>query len=208
MLTNGLSPLLRRAAQDEDADVRVVVVTSKIIQLIIPQNYPLDFSNHSLFYGKWPYEPVGWRWFSKWLFTRNMLPYSFSKLFDIMFTRQLQAVFDTQKIPIIAMSVHPGAVTTSGAEGLYTYLFNKLFVNFVEISEDEGSFTTLWAATATEVKENPSTFKGKYAEPVGQLVDAHPAVEEQQQLEGLWEVTTKEINSYLTQHNLGILPEW
>lgn len=67
----------------------------------------------------------------------------------------------------------------------------------VMVTADEGSYTTLFAATAKQVRGYPKLYKGQYMEPVGRVVVPHTFLENDEQSRGLWSMTAREVNTHL-----------
>lgn len=136
-----------------------------------------------------------------------MFRYSIAKLANMMFAQELQAVFDRRGLPIISVSVDPGGVKTDGAIGIFPW-FIKPIMRRAMLTEDQGSYTSLFAATSKEVRERPEEYKGKYMMPFGKVSPPHPVTKDEKQVQGLWKQTTEELNTYLQKQGHAPLLEW
>lgn len=105
------------------------------------------------------------------------------------------------------MSVHPGGVKSDAALAIFTN-FMKPVMRQVMVSEDQGSFTTLFAAAAPQVRSDANRYKGSYIEPVGKVTPQHPVTNDKEQTSGLWDTTTAVVSEYLAEHACGSLREW
>ncbi|RSL98992.1 hypothetical protein CEP52_009978 [Fusarium oligoseptatum] len=207
VLTNGLLPLLKNAAAVKDADVRVVTVSSSANHIFLPADYAVDFSSPAFLRGELPYEPWKYRYVQKRMFNINVLLYSMAKLANVLFAQELQRRFDQAKIPIMSMSLNPGAVKSDNAVGIFSSFLQPL-IRRTMLDLDEGSFTTLFAATAPEVWRKPEVYKGKYLEPFGEVKEPHRVAKDLNQVRAFWETTTKEVEKYLSQRHQTSLLEW
>ncbi|KAJ3527930.1 hypothetical protein NM208_g10462 [Fusarium decemcellulare] len=207
VLTNGLLPLLKNAASAKNSDVRVVTVSSSANYLFLPSDYKIDLSNPAFLYGQLPYEPWQYRYIQKRMFKVNVLHYAMSKLANVLFAQELQRRFDKLKLPIISISAHPGAVKSDNAVGIFSPLLQPV-IRRAMLDLDEGSYTTLFAATAPEVWRKPEVYKGKYLEPFGQLKDPHPFAKDNSKAAALWNTTTQEVERYFVQRGFEPLLEW
>lgn len=207
ILTNGLFSLLKEAASQTESDVRVVNVSSNTPNLFFPTNYRFDFTSKAVFNNVVPYYPWRWTYFAKSMFTLDMVRYSMAKIANQLFTQELQKRCDEHSIPILCLSLNPGAVRTSGAEEILKPLLRPL-LRMSQITPDQGSYNSLWAATAIEPRLKMNLYKGNYIEPIGALSSVHPVVHDGVQARGLWDNTTAEVNEYLRQRGLPVLPRW
>lgn len=208
ILTNGLLPLLKAASEDEDSDVRIVTVTGG--NNIFPPDYRFEFTSPGFLNGKIPYIPWKFRYFQSLLFNIDLLHYSLSKVASLLFAQELQRRLDQQNLPIISLSLHPGGakgVETSSALNALAW-FMKPIIRKMMFSEDEGSFTSLYAATAKDVREKPELYKGKFLMPYGEIVSPHRVTENRAQIQGLWLNTTTEVNKYLVKKGYANLLDW
>ncbi|KAK7427383.1 hypothetical protein QQZ08_006152 [Neonectria magnoliae] len=205
--TNGILPLLKKAASRPGSDVRIVTVSSAVTSVFFPPNYQFDFTSPAFLFGTLPYEPWQWRYLQKHLFTVDMMRYSLAKLANLLFAQELQRRLDEQGSSIISLSVHPGSVRSANALDIFSGVL-KPVMRRAMVTEDEGSFTLLFGAAAKEVREKPDAFKGKYMEPVGEVKAAHIVANDKKQVQGLWDNTSKEVNKYLVKKGYAPLLNW
>lgn len=207
VLTNGLLSLLKNAAAVKGADVRVVTVSSSANHIFLPADYTFDFSSPAFLRGELPYEPWKYRYVQKRMFNINVLLYSMAKLANVLFAQELQRRFDQDKIPILSLSINPGAVKSDNAVGIFSSFLQPL-IRRTMLDLDAGSFTTLFAATAPEVWRKPEVYKGKYLEPFGEVKEPHRVAKDLNQVHAFWEMTAKEVEKYLSQRYQTSLLEW
>ncbi|KAK7416627.1 hypothetical protein QQX98_005098 [Neonectria punicea] len=205
--TNGILPLLKKAASRPGSDMRIVTVSSSVTYAFFPPNYQFDFTSPAFLSGTLPYEPWQWRYLQKHFFTVDMIRYSMAKLANLLFAQELQRRLDEQGSSIISLSVHPGSVQSTSALDIFSGVM-KPVMRRVMVTEDVGSFTLCFGATAKEVREKPDTFKGKYVEPVGEVKIAHIVANDMKQVQGLWDNTSKEVNKYLVKEGYAPLLNW
>ena len=136
-----------------------------------------------------------------------MIRYAVSKVANAMFAQELQRRLDAEGLPIISIAVHPGGVATDGVMTIGNSVFRAL-VRKTFLSTDQGAVTTLFAATAPEIRSDPAKYGGKFLEPFGQLGIPHKVVEDRKQVEGMWGNTTKEVCIYLQKKGLEPLGDW
>ncbi|CAI6099012.1 unnamed protein product [Clonostachys chloroleuca] len=204
VLSNGLLSLLKKAAAEKGSDVRVVTVSSSASHTFLPPGYKIDFSKPDFLKGNLPYEPWKYRYVFRHMFTIKILHYSLAKMANIMFAQELQRRLDKLGVPIISLSLNPGAVKSDNAVSIFSGFLQPL-MRQVMLTLDEGSFTSLFAATAPEVWRQPEVYKGKYLEPVGKVQDPLRIAQDEKQAQALWDTTTKEVNRYLLEHGLPTL---
>ncbi|CAH0052317.1 unnamed protein product [Clonostachys solani] len=204
VLTNGLLPLLKNAAAEKGSDVRIVTVSSSASHAFLPPGYKIDFSKPEFLSGNLLYEPWKYRYVFRHMFTIKILHYSLAKMANIMFAQELQRRLDKLGVPIISLSLNPGAVKSGNAVSIFSGFLQPL-MRQVMLTLDEGSFTSLFAATAPEVWRQPEVYKGKYLEPVGKVQDPLRIAQDEKQAQALWDTTSKEVNKYLLEHGLPTL---
>lgn len=148
------------------------------------------------------------RYFHKHLFNIDMLRFALSKLANMMCARELQRRFDELDLPILSLSVHPGEVDSDGG-ALEMYIRPiRPAIRRMLMNDDEGSFNTVFAATAKEPRSKQDVYTGKYLEPIGQVASFHPIAKNDEQCRALWEVTTAEANKYLQNRGYELLLDW
>ncbi|KAH9843558.1 NAD-P-binding protein [Rhodofomes roseus] len=177
-----LLPLLKRTAQEPDSDVRIVMLTSEGHRLP-PNNCHFrtieDFN----------------REFKGELLASNKR-YNFTKYMGVLHVKELQKRLDAEGAPIIVTAVHPGIVNTDGVQNfanssgtfkapLYSFIANAFFT-----SPEKGAYSTVFAAAAPEIREDPM-YKGGYIVPPGKLGSVYPPTEDPELGKELWETTEK-----------------
>ncbi|KAK1991663.1 daunorubicin C-13 ketoreductase [Colletotrichum falcatum] len=207
VFTNGILPLLKKAARQKGADVRIITLSSAVNHVMLPSDYRFTFDSPSVLESPVPYYPWQWRYLSRHFFFVDMIRYAVSKVANILFAQELQRLMDEQGLPILSISVHPGGVATGGTRVIGNSVF-LLLRAATFLSTDQGAATSLFAATAPEVRANPEKFKGKYLEPFGEVVTPNPVAKDTEQARGLWDNTTAGVNKYLVEIGLAPLQEW
>ncbi|CEJ93758.1 hypothetical protein VHEMI09327 [[Torrubiella] hemipterigena] len=195
-LTNLLLPLLKAAATDSTTIPRIVTVASAAAVAFIPANYTLSFTNPT-FLSVNTKTPLAMPFrLASPIFAMDVMRYSLAKLANIMVNVKLQRLLDDQGLNILCMSVNPGAVKTEGGVGVWAWPM-KYLMKRVMVSEDEGSWNSLFAATAKDVQASPDKYRGQYLDVIGKVTPVPILERNEGQIEGLWEVTTDEINKHL-----------
>ncbi|KAG9254109.1 daunorubicin C-13 ketoreductase [Emericellopsis atlantica] len=207
VFTNGVLPLLKKAASSADADVRIVVVSSNAMHVVLPPDYALDFTKPELLRGTLPYTPIKYKLLRPLVFNVNMLHYAVSKLANAMFAKQLQRHLDSKHVSIAVVSLHPGGVASDRIHEVFKpWVWPLVSGNFVP--QDTGSHASLFAATAKEIRVEEKGFMGNYMEPMGVVHAGHPLLHDEAQARGLWENTQAEANKYLEGKGHGGLLDW
>jgi hypothetical protein len=146
---------------------------------------------------------------------------AYTKLANVLWTKELQRQFDAKKIPITAMSVHPGNVM-SGERG-----FSNAGVNPIVLTKlskhrgkrqalhvpdlwqldqlvlfallhlpHDGGYTPAWAAASSRVSEDREKFKGKYLVPYGAIEEASEDARRSDLAKELWETTERVLQDF------------
>ncbi|KAF6824881.1 short chain dehydrogenase [Colletotrichum musicola] len=207
VFTNAILPLLKAAAKQPGADVRIVTLSSNVNHNMFPAGYKFTFNSSSFLTQPVPYYPLHWRLATKHMFVVDMIRYAASKVANMLFAQELQRLLDEQGLPILSISVHPGGVDSEGCRTIGGSFFS-LLRSTVFLTSDQGAVTSLFAATAAEVHENAEKFKGRYLEPYGTIVTPHPVAQDKEQVRGMWDHTTTEVNKYFAEIGLSPLKEW
>ncbi|KAH7305997.1 short-chain dehydrogenase/ reductase [Stachybotrys elegans] len=204
-LTNGLLPLLKKAASEPGSDVRIITVASSASRIFFPPGYQFNFTSPEFLGGQLPSESLLWR-LTKRVFSVDMMIYGMAKLAATMFITELQKRLDEQGVPILCLNPDPGAVKTNNSDKTFTGLMNSA-IGMVQKGPEKGCYNSLFAATAAEVTHSPEVYKGKYFEPIGKVVQL-PVLDDEGQLKGMWEHTSTATNKYLAEHGLPQLLDW
>ncbi|KAI5474780.1 NAD-P-binding protein [Pseudohyphozyma bogoriensis] len=161
VLTQTLLPLLIKTSALPGSDVRVITVASKAHEFL---NTDPKFESIDDFNARCaPTVEAGET------FMGRQRRYGLGKLANILFARQLQTRLLASPIPgassILSISLHPGAVGTDTAWNLMSFIGPLRYLLFV--SPLRGAATSLFAATAVEVRKEEEKYRGKYLVPYG-----------------------------------------
>lgn len=198
-------PLLKNAASDKDADVRIVTLSSDAHSKFLPADYPFDFADPVFLSGKLPYEPEEYV-SQKQMFSVNVLHYCMAKLANVLFAQELQSRLDHFGLPMISTSVNPGMVETEGAVGIFSPEMQPA-IRKMMVSPNKGAYTSLFAATANDVSMRPELYKGKYLDSE-KVKEPHVVTKDKEQVSEFWDTTTKEVARYLAKCGFVPLNEW
>lgn len=199
-----LLPLIKAAAANSTTAPRIVTVTSAAAVAFIPANYALPFTSPTFLSASAKTPLVMPFRLASPIFARDIMRYSLAKLANIMVNVELQRRLDAEGFNIVCISVNPGAVKTEGGVGVWAGPM-KHIMKRVMISEDEGSWNSLFAATAKDVEANPAQYRGKYLEAVGKVAPVPILERNEAQIGALWEVTKDEVNNHLAKLGLDAL---
>jgi NAD(P)-dependent dehydrogenase (short-subunit alcohol dehydrogenase family) len=191
----------------QDADVRIITLTSNANTVMIPPGYRFQFTSPSFLTKPVSYYPWQWRYLSRHIFIVDMIRYSLSKTANLLFAQELQRRMDEQQLPILSMGVHPGGVASDGAVAIGGWLF-QVIARWTFLTIDQGAITSLFAATSKEVRKHSEKYKGQYLEPFGKVGVSHSVVHDKKQRMGLWSNTTSEVNKHLSKIGLPLLQDW
>ncbi|KAG5794580.1 hypothetical protein H9Q69_006396 [Fusarium xylarioides] len=207
ILVNRLLPLLKAAAKDPDADVRIISLSSTASISMLPANFKFNFDSPTCFKNPVPSYPWQWRFLGRFMFGFDMIRYAVSKAAVVLFTQELQGRLQGQNLPITCIAVHPGEVLTEGVLSINNFVVRAI-ARASFLSAEQGAANSLFAATATEVKEDALKYKGKFIVPVGKLEEPNPVAKDDRQVKGLWENTVVEVNKWLAEKKLALLEAW
>jgi hypothetical protein len=87
--------------------------------------------------------------------------YGFTKLLNILFASELQLRVDAQGIDLISISLHPGVVSTGGLLSLFPGWLQPIMKPLGK-TPLQGAVSSLFAATASEVREKSKKYKGRF----------------------------------------------
>ncbi|KAL1597715.1 hypothetical protein SLS60_008201 [Paraconiothyrium brasiliense] len=175
LLTMLLLPLLKRtSAAAPDSDVRIINVSSTAIDAL-----PLGHSFASL-----------QAWNDSFGGDDNPLQffhrYAYSKVANILFTKELQRRLDQDGSRILVAAVHPGLVATPGSKrvlGVESEQYKS------GITPYEGALTEVWCAAHPEVRDSADEFKGAFIVPYGVARGATELAEDTEEARKLWDVS-------------------
>ncbi|KAK7403407.1 hypothetical protein QQX98_010820 [Neonectria punicea] len=158
-LTYCLLPLLQATAAQKESDVRVITVSSSGEAYSSPTNkftIPKDLDDPCAGPG-WENSCLG-----------QAMRYGTTKLANVLFASELQRRMDEDGVSIISLSLNPGTVRTEGAAEVMPFMVRPL-VYLLFAAPERGADTSLFAATAQEVKENSEKWKGRYIDGPGKI---------------------------------------
>ena len=206
LFVNRILPLLKKSAAT-GADVRIISVGSSAHRDMLPTNFKFQFDTPEALARPVASYPWQWRYIGRFVFGFDMIRYSVAKAAVVLFVQDLQRRLDEQGIPILSIVVHPGEVATEGVMTSNTAPI-RVVARLSFITPEQGAVSPLFVATATEVRQEPNKYKGKYVEPIGVVKAPNPVAEDQAQVKGLWENTTRELDKYLAAEHLPALQAW
>jgi hypothetical protein len=111
--------------------------------------------------------------------------YAFTKLLNVLFASELQRYADVEEVPLVSISLNPGVVATGGALDLWPTWFQPIVKRLTK-SPLQGAATALFAATANQVKDNRTKFRGAYLDPPGKLSKASDMARREDLAKSLW----------------------
>lgn len=207
LFINRLLPLIESTSKLPGADVRIVTVASTAPLVFLPANFEFQFDSVAGLSSPVSSYPAAYRYFVKFMFSSDMILYSVSKAGVMVYASKLQEVFDKRGLGILSLIVHPGEVSTEGlAEANNVFIRTMARISF--ISAEQGAASSLFAATASQVRVNPDQYKNKLLLPVGKPSSLHPVVDDQKQAQGLWDIVTKELSRNLEAEGLAPMQKW
>ncbi|KAG8927032.1 hypothetical protein FRC00_002359, partial [Tulasnella sp. 408] len=195
VLTQELMPVLKRTAEEPNSDVRIVAVTSRAHIQVSGRPDLRNLEGWNALKDDGLVES-GARYGSS-LFGPHpgpslKPPYAtaISKLANVLFIRELQSRLDAEQVPITCISVHPGIVKTEGPRnaiktGILAYII-RLFFATLGLTPLQGAYTTLFAATSSNVKAEPAKYRGSYLQPFNRLAEVGTYAKDKQLAEDLW----------------------
>ncbi|KZS87497.1 NAD-binding protein [Sistotremastrum niveocremeum HHB9708] len=160
VFTETLLPLLKKTALSANTDVRIVTVASDGHR--IPPLKDQVFNSKEALNNPFTNSYLG-----------QMRLYGYTKLANILQTDALQDRLDAEQIPIICLSLHPGAIASGGAyDGVkklpFTSFWNLMLKIFFQPSI-VGGLTPAFAAAAPVVREKSEVYRKAYLVPFGKL---------------------------------------
>lgn len=123
--------------------------------------------------------------------------YARAKLANILFVKYglVERVLRPTHSRIIAIATHPGAVHSMQQDQFkeafgYTVgsMLKHLTIPFMRDPE-QGSLSTLWAATSTEVEEDPEKWNGRYIKDPGEICEESRAAQSDELGKNLWKLS-------------------
>jgi len=150
VFTRELLPILKKTSEEPDADVRIVNLTSTGHRYLSSsyrfQN--LEQLTVDLSSTRFP----------------ELRRFLLSKLTNILWTSELQRRLDAEGVPIIALSLNPGAVDTFAHRlPIYLYPF-KIIMHLFFSTWERGAYTSVHAAASPTIREQAEKYKGAFIE--------------------------------------------
>jgi len=180
VFTNILLPEMYQTASEPDSDVRIINLTSSTHKLVAnirigdPKAFNISCAGTS---------------------SPNMVRHGFSRLLNILFTKELQRRIDDVGRPIIVMCVYPGLVwTDTGKINQATRPFSFLrrpLIKSKALSIEQGAYSSLFAATARRVRRTAEYYKGSYLVPFGEVHAPSETASDMHLAKRLWDATEK-----------------
>lgn len=181
LLTQLLMPTLRATRKSSPSgDVRIVVVSSKAVQLFPPKQ--------GLILDKMKTDGSS---------VNYLTLYGHSKLANVMFARKLAQLYPD----ITSTSIHPGTVKSEiwSKPNVGGWFVNNVFAPFAVwlqgVSIEEGAKTQLWAATA-KVGGKGNVENGKFYLPIGKEAQYGKFAGDQAMVDELWRWTNEELQAH------------
>ncbi|CDO76362.1 hypothetical protein BN946_scf185011.g26 [Trametes cinnabarina] len=187
VFTRSLLPILKKTAQEPTSDVRVVCLNSA-------RHYhcPSDVRFRSL-------DDLN-RDFENTAFPR-LLRYSYTKIMQLLFIRELQHRLDEQGVSILLIAVDPGEVNTEGVQAyansvgpLLAPLYRTI-ANLTFVTPSKGAYGPVFAAASPIPRAQSDAYRGAYLKPAGTLAKSNPIADREDLRKELWETTDEFLKS-------------
>ncbi|KAL1939678.1 hypothetical protein VTO73DRAFT_9711 [Trametes versicolor] len=179
--TRALLPLLKTTAQEPNSDVRVVYLNSARhyhcstdVRFRNLDDLNRDFEDTSF---------------------PQLLRYSYTKIMQLLFVRELQRRLDDEGVPILLIAVDPGEVNTEGVQAYASSVgpllapLYKLIADLTFTTPAKGAYGPVFAAASPVPRAAPNAYRGAYLKPPGVLVKANPLADRVGLRQELWETT-------------------
>ncbi|TFK48485.1 NAD(P)-binding protein [Heliocybe sulcata] len=177
LFTQTLLPLMEQTSAAGE-DVRIVNLSSEMHSWIPNPRYDSiealndDFSN------------------SRMAQTRL---YAYSKLANLLYTKELQRRLDSKGSKILVMAIHPGSVLTEGNIRLWSHLWCgsliTWLVSFFFSTPSVGAYPSVFAAAAPVVRAEADRYKGQYILPGNKITKTSKDAESTTLAADLWDTT-------------------
>ncbi|KAG8719084.1 hypothetical protein FRC08_003702 [Ceratobasidium sp. 394] len=191
IFTKTVLDLMRQTSAKAGSDVRIVFVTSAVHDMMgslsVRFSEPSDLSS--------PFPPTN---YDSW--TNRLARYGRSKLATVLFITELQRRLDAEGSNIIAITLHPGVVTTDGSLASVSTIpiVGPLVGAIAKLTFSrpaEGALNSLFAATNPVVRAEPETYKGKYLMPVGKVTEPSKLAQDPELSKSLWDLSERVVES-------------
>ncbi|KAG1853330.1 hypothetical protein C8R48DRAFT_675973 [Suillus tomentosus] len=182
VLTRTLQPLLDQTAAEPNSDVRIVVLHTTI-QVASdghrfvsgkPRFRNLDDLNDEL----------------KSSLSPNFARYCMSKLMNILYASELQRHLTAVGSPITVIAIHPGGVDTFSHKSNFKFIVKPL-VSLFFVRQDQGAYTSVFAAASEEVAKQREKYKGMYLTPTGKLTEPTKVARDEGLAKELWDTVDR-----------------
>ncbi|KZV60480.1 NAD-P-binding protein [Peniophora sp. CONT] len=187
LFTTLLLPLMEKAAALPDSDVRIVNVSSVAHRWVPNPRYDTLEAINSDFAHTWKPKTNA---------------YAYTKLANILFTRELQRRLTSSSTPIIVCAVNPGNVMSEGNVALFTSLPFGRLINFgfslMFVSPRDGGYTPAWAAASRKIREERESgvWQGSYVVPYGVREEPTEDAKREDPASELWETTERVLKQF------------
>jgi hypothetical protein len=94
--------------------------------------------------------------------------YGIIKLANVLFASELQRRINGEDAKIVSLSLNPVTVRTDGAADVMPFMVRPL-VYLLFTAPERGADTSLFAATAKEIKESSEQWEGRYLDGPGRI---------------------------------------
>ncbi|TFK52952.1 NAD-P-binding protein [Heliocybe sulcata] len=176
--TYKLLPLMKKTAELPEADVRIVNLTSMAHRWVSNPRFNSLASFNRDFSDSW--------------FPKIML-YAYSKLANILWSKELQRRLDKEGMPIIVTAVHPGRVLSEhGMRRSSSWPMGAYYHSFMCTFNDTpfyGAYTSVFAAASPKLRANADLYKGKYLVPYGHVEEPSEDANRDDLARELWHTT-------------------
>lgn len=181
VLVRALKPLLKKTA-DASPGVRVVTVSSGW-HTMVPAG-SVDYVTKDSF-NTLPPEVHSDQ--------RMMVHYCASKLANILYAQELQKKLDAAGIAAVALSLDPGNVCTDGSKRT----IGEEMAKTLPFQPIDGATTSLFAATAPEVRAEKDKYGGAYLVPFGQIASGSAMAQDEVLAKKLWDLSESVVQEVL-----------
>ena len=115
---------------------------------------------------------------------------------NILWTNELQKRLDREGVPIITLSVHPGAVNTFADRLPIFRTMGKVIMGLFFKTWDQGAYNSAIGAALPAVRENPEKYKAAYIEgDYGKVVKPSKLARNDEAAAALWKTTEDFVRS-------------
>ena len=184
IFTNVLLPLMKKTAQDPNADVRIVIVSSMTHALIKETHFS---SREDL---KVSYEGESYD---------SMKRYACSKLANILWTKELarRLALSTGDggSRIIVITLHPGGTLSEGLAETFPGIFPRILRPIVSLglrlaayTPTQGAYNSTFAAASPKVRQEAAIYNGAFLVPGQKLGKPSKLACDEKLAKDLWEL--------------------